>query len=133
MLMVAQEYEHLGAWCPIDRGNPAVALAHASGGPLDAASHGHLGSPQLELPLHHGELPPVRRHEVWAEGYAVTGGRGNATMLGDALGRTFDEAVLDLMRRRPDLAMYHGQDAKGHTHWGCRLYPTRAQAQRSFG
>jgi hypothetical protein len=84
------------------------------------------------LVCENGTPPEQRRWEVWSEGYAATGESGGAVHHGTYLAATFKEAVL----------CWHDQaepgtraliDLERLTYWGCRLYPTEAQARRSFG
>lgn len=70
-------------------------------------------------------------HEIWAEGYVVTGNIGHAQLVGTARGRTFQEACENYAAGHPEFAKYF--DAERLTHWGCRLFNNEADARRTFG
>ncbi len=67
--------------------------------------------------------------EIWMEGYLITGGGGGASFVGSASGVTFHEAVLNWYKDHPNVNF----NPETLTDWGCRLYPTYAEAKRAFG
>lgn len=69
----------------------------------------------------------MKRYEVWAEGYQCTGESGGAHLMGTAEAASFKEAC-DIVCK--DHSSYNPEQL---TDWGCRLYPTEAEARRSFG
>jgi hypothetical protein len=70
-------------------------------------------------------------YEIWAEGYWVQEGKADATLLGTAHGADFPEAVQNLIKIKPRLAKDF--DPNRMTYWGCRLFPTEAEARRLYG
>ena len=77
------------------------------------------------------QRPPTRRIEIWAEGYAASGDKGDATYCGFAIARNFDQAVIDVFGVNDSLLK---KNADGTwTHWGCRLFDNEFQARQSFG
>jgi len=70
-------------------------------------------------------------YEVWAEGFRATGNQDQAYYWGQAEGETFTEACQQLARINPAFAEYF--DAERLTHWGCRLFPTEAEARQTYG
>lgn len=70
---------------------------------------------------------PLQEFEIWAEGYACTGESGTATFKGRANGETFKAACASFFRGDPNY------NERQNSWWCCKLYSTRAQAQRSFG
>ena len=72
-----------------------------------------------------GATLPV--HEVWREGYRITGESDGAVKLGEAQADTFEEACDIVCRGKADY------DAKTRRVWGCRLFNNEADARRLFG
>ena len=66
-------------------------------------------------------------HEVWREGYRITGESEGARKLGEAQAATFAEAC-DIVCC--DVGPY---DAKTGRVWGCRLFNNEADARKAFG
>lgn len=73
----------------------------------------------------------LRLITIWSEGYAATGERGHAQVIGTAMGHDFKEAVETYAREHPSFARYY--DRKRMTHWGRRLFDNETDARRSFG
>ncbi len=87
----------------------------------------------------------MKTFQIWMEGYAATGERGTANMIGTGQGETFDDAVRDYMARTPK----HGIEENGRNRyinesayqrrpsnwniWGCNLYDNEAEARKTFG
>ena len=71
------------------------------------------------------EALPV--HEVWREGYRITGESEGAVKLGEAQAATFKEAC-DIVCR-----CYTNYDPMRRTVWGCRLFNNEADARKAFG
>lgn len=100
--------------------------------------------------------------EIWEEGYAATGERGEARLLGKEQAETFREACLahfakDAVKRARDLGAIAYKNAGARKPqmdvskviqetrcigdfdpdelalWGCRWFPTEAEARRRFG
>lgn len=72
--------------------------------------------------------------EVWSEGYAVTGGSGQAQLIGEVEAETFAEAC----QKATDRAKAEGKDygtfdPERLTLWGCRLFDNEADARRAYG
>lgn len=82
----------------------------------------------------------VREYEIWSEGYAATGERGYAFFHGKMTGKSFNEACIRFFEMK-DSDFRNGMDAENAelfdaeqlTYWGCRLFPTEAEARKSFG
>ncbi len=80
-------------------------------------------------------VPPPRTGrtwEIWAEGYAATGERGYAALMAKVRAATFAEAV-ELWQLSPSCSDPHLIDLERLTYWGCKLFPSREDAARSFG
>lgn len=72
-------------------------------------------------------------HEIWIEGFLITGSEGTptrASFVGKSEGNTFREAVLNWHKNHPDASSFNPQTL---SYWGCQLYPTEGEARRSFG
>lgn len=69
-------------------------------------------------------------YEIWSEGYAATGERGTATLLGKYEANSWDEAVQKYMKDNPNRIRI---DERGYTDWGCRLFDNETSARKSFG
>jgi hypothetical protein len=68
-----------------------------------------------------------RIYEIWAEGFAATGERGEAQLLGRCYGNSFREACIN---------QFIGNklfDSSRLTYWGCKLFDNENAARRSFG
>ena len=76
--------------------------------------------------------PPVaqpRVWEIWTEGFAATGESGPAHKVGEVLAFTFPDAVRIWYDQHPSPDF----NPERLTFWGCRLFPTEAEARASFG
>lgn len=73
----------------------------------------------------------TKLYEIWAEGYAATGGCSGATLLGRIRGENFKDACKKLANK--DLAFGLYFDEKRMTYWGCSLFDNEADARKSFG
>ena len=71
-----------------------------------------------------------REFEVWSEGFAATGERGGAHLLGTASAYTFREACSKVAETLSDPGLY---DSESLTYWACKLFDNVADARRSFG
>jgi hypothetical protein len=72
----------------------------------------------------------MKTFQIWVEGYAVTGNRSGATLLGTYQAESWDEAVQKYMTDNPGRL---DVDSRGYTDWGCRLFDNEADARKSFG
>ena len=82
----------------------------------------------------------MEHHQLWQEGYAITGNRDSAQCLGNYEADTFNEAVERYVQQRektdwPDIRKPGGYAFANGTHciWGCRIYDNEAQARQSLG
>lgn len=87
----------------------------------------------------------MKEFEIWVEGYAATGERGTANMIGKGIGNTFDEAVEDYMSKNPNHGIERNErksyfDDLGYQNrrsdwniWACSLFDNEADARKSFG
>jgi hypothetical protein len=83
--------------------------------------------------------------QIWMEGYAATGERSGAQLLGYGYGHNFDEAVEDLRRKKPDLGINKYERSQFDSEedyinrrsnwnvWACRLFDNETDARKSFG
>lgn len=69
--------------------------------------------------------------EVWSEGYAATGERGEAVCHGVVKAASLREACDALAKRDRAFRAYY--DPERMTFWGCRLFDNEESARRSFG
>lgn len=67
--------------------------------------------------------------DIWMEGFRVTGGEAEASKVGAADGETFRDACLAWFKAHPDPNF----NPERLSVWGCRLYPTEAEARKGFG
>lgn len=80
----------------------------------------------------------LKPFSVYSEGYAATGERGGATSHGTHWGHDFNDAIKRWKSEGGQDAIYlsESHDRWGRTtwsYWGCRLFETLHEAQRSFG
>lgn len=98
----------------------------------------------------------MKEWEIWCEGYAATGEYSSAYFYGTAMGETFDEACENFVYAKGDhlnldknsdgtfrRGSYRGYIEPGvgraekmignYSIWACQLFPTEAEARRSFG
>jgi hypothetical protein len=68
--------------------------------------------------------------EIWSEGYACTGERGDATYLGSVKANSFKEACDKLFSSEEHKVYYNSEKL---TYWGCKLFDNKSDARRSFG
>ena len=74
-----------------------------------------------------------RKYDIWLEGYCITGNSAQAQRVATNIeARSFEDAVIKFARS-PDSEGYGNFDPNSLSFWGCRAYPTRGQAERSFG
>jgi hypothetical protein len=92
--------------------------------------------------------PQLKEYEVWIEGYAATGERSGATLLGKAMARNFAQACDIVMCQQrlewitkvndPSYAEYNppnrwSYDPHKLSDWGCDLFWSEELARKSFG
>lgn len=90
-------------------------------------------------------MEELKEYEIWMEGYAATGERGYANLIGKAKGKTFNEACNNF-RYIEELKDYKGKviidigDKLGldkeydyPSIWACKLYDNEKDARKSFG
>jgi len=69
-------------------------------------------------------------YDIWMEGFHIQGGDPvQATLLGQAEGNSFEEAVKNWYTQHPSSSF----NVKSLTEWGCRLYPTEQEARKFMG
>lgn len=73
----------------------------------------------------------MKTFDIWAEGYAATGNRSGATLMGSARGENFKGACDAYAAMNPRFAAYY--DPERLTHWGCRLFNNEHDARKAFG
>jgi hypothetical protein len=72
-------------------------------------------------------------HEIWTEGYSITGSEGRAQLLATVEAATFAEACDKLCSPAEWQAQHGNYDPQRGTVWGCRLFDNEADARRAFG
>lgn len=97
-------------------------------------------------PINH--FPELKEYEVWMEGYAVTGERSGAQLVGKTKARSFAQACHILMckqhlefmekENQPEYEKYStpgrwDYDPSSLTYWACKLYWSEELAKKSFG
>lgn len=71
------------------------------------------------------------KYEIWNEGYADNGGRGEAQYLGTYESDSFQSACKKaLIDKKWNMEYY---DEKHNTYWGCRFFNNAGDARMSFG
>ena len=76
----------------------------------------------------------MKTYNIYEEGFRVMEGSGEARYIGTASGETFLDACKNYIKETG-----YGEidvDSDGNEYakdWGCRWFPTLAEAQRSFG
>lgn len=69
-------------------------------------------------------------YDIWMEGFHIQGGDPvKAIFLGQAEGNSFEEAVKNWYSQHPSSTF----DKERLSDWGCKLYPTEAQARKFMG
>ena len=71
-------------------------------------------------------------YDIWMEGFHIQGGGPvQASFLGQSEGKDFKEAVLKWYDEHP--IQKHSFNPDTLSDWGCRLYPTEAEARKFMG
>ena len=73
----------------------------------------------------------MKQYKIYSEGFSCTGQNGGVTFHGSVTANSFETACKQLAQADADFSKYF--DARRLTYWGCRLFPTRQQAAKSFG
>lgn len=76
-------------------------------------------------------INPCGWHNIWSEGYIVSGNSSGAHFWGSAKGASFKDACDQLAATNKDFAEYYNPIKL--TFWGCRLYDKEKDARKSFG
>ena len=76
-------------------------------------------------------LPELPRFTIWCEGYKNDKKQGTAYRVGSLLAKDFPTACASWARYHP--AFGRNYNPKRNTYWGCRLFPTEAEARKSHG
>lgn len=82
----------------------------------------------------------MKVYDVWVEGYAATGEHGRAWKMGSAPAESFADACKAVFMRSikneygdfvdRDIGLF---DPEELSYWRCYMYPTEAEARRSYG
>lgn len=75
----------------------------------------------------------LNEYEIWCEGYAATGHRGQAFCFGKAHGENFREACRAFFRVEIAAGKFHTYDPAENRYWGCQLYDNETDARKTFG
>ena len=83
-------------------------------------------------------LVGMKSYDIWIEGYAITGGSGEATHHGSFRAENFDQAIdmwLDTMSDEEIYQYYQWYPGREHPHtwWGCRIFDNETDARKAFG
>lgn len=74
------------------------------------------------------------RFDIWMEGFSVTGGRGAAAYMDTVEASDFPSACQQLADRFEAEGRDFGDyDPEDLSFWGCRLFPSEAEARKTFG
>lgn len=73
------------------------------------------------------------RYDIWRDGYCVTGQQGKAAYIGWGDGSNFQEACQNWAQKFPDKAKSLSFNKECTAAWGCRLFPSEAEARKNFG
>ena len=71
----------------------------------------------------------MNEFEVWEEGYAISGNRGKAKLLGKVKAHAFREACCKMFHEN-NMDLF---DRKNLTICGCRLFDNEQDARKDFG
>lgn len=71
-------------------------------------------------------------YDIWVEGYAASGDRGVAQRVCTVEADTFSDACIKA-NKSGKFQGFGTFDPERLTIWGCHLYPTKAEAKKSFG
>ena len=68
-------------------------------------------------------------YEIWIEGYSITGNASGASFMGQAYGKTFEDACIAYNEKYPSTTY----DPIRNADWGCLLFYNEADARKYFG
>lgn len=74
--------------------------------------------------------------DIYEEGFVVMEGFGQARYVGSAEGKDFLDACKNYIAKHPNSGYIKKDDSSGREYacsWGCRWFPTLAEAQAFFG
>lgn len=80
----------------------------------------------------------MKTFEIYEEGFCVMEGCAQAHYVGSAEGEDFLDACKNYIAKNPNAGYIrkfniNGEERECACNWGCRWFPTLAEAQRSFG
>ena len=80
----------------------------------------------------------MKTYAIYEEGFVVMEGSAQAHYIGSAEGIDFLDACKNYIAKNPGAGEIRkgnhlGKDYEYACSWGCRWFPTLAEAQRSFG
>lgn len=75
----------------------------------------------------------MKDYDIYIEGFAATGNRGVAHLLGTARADNFTKAVIQFNWDNNQDDRYGYFSPSNLSFWGCRCFQTLEEAQRSFG
>lgn len=80
----------------------------------------------------------MKTYEIYEEGFIVMEGSATAHYVGSAEGENFLDACKNYIAKHPNSGyikkgIYCGEEYEFACNWGCRWFPTLAEAQASFG
>ena len=85
----------------------------------------------MERPM---QYTSVRRSiSLWVEGFAVTGQRENASMIGTFEAKDLDDAVKQYMEHHKDYVDWDRFGRGRHAIWACEIFDNEKDARKSFG
>jgi len=79
-------------------------------------------------------IPVVRRSiSLWMEGFAVTGERQGASMIGTYEATDLDDAVKQYMETHKGDVAWDRFGRGRHAIWACEIFDNEGEARKSFG
>ena len=75
----------------------------------------------------------MKKYNIYGEGYMATCEHGKAILLGSASGNSFHEAILNFDFGKDKHLLKYDSKNSCFRFWGCRLFETLEEAQKSFG
>lgn len=79
-------------------------------------------------------IPVVRRNIfLWMEGFAATGQRQGASMIGTYEATDLDDAVKQYMETHKGYVDWDRFGRGRHAIWGCEIFDNEEEARKSFG
>ena len=75
---------------------------------------------------------PEKEFIIWQEGFNCSDGHGQACIWNKGSGKTFEHAILKILKDIEELTLYRIKDGK-FCCWGCDFYDNEKDARETFG